>query len=533
MELRIPGIEEWILLFHLFFLLPGIIGLTFIEGKSRYPFRIAACSTALAMFLKPGLASAALTIPTIAGSMVSFAHGFRLLGLRAFADRGRHRLSHACMAAGLMYLPVGTGFLFAFRAGLNTGYSDAITSLTSVHFHYAAFSTSILAGFITRAMDQNTWPRFQPLLLLGVMTGPAVTGIGIALGSRVELFASLYMTVFASALAFTWIFRVTFNGAGVRRSAGVNHPNRLRAYLGVSSICLLMAMALASTYAIRPDLGAFPWIYWMIRTHGILNSAGFVVPATIAALYCLGPLPPFQAVLSRLTGKLTIGKDSLNERFLEQTPGLLSLDDFASPQFSPRSVHATIRDFYLRTSEYTMTVQSRWLPGFRLAGRLFKSFSRKIGQINFPEHKVRRQTHGRLFRASPDNRGELTAWVRTYVESPDRKTESCLYAALYAKMPSSLVNIAMIMPGGNLTSILRFSNDAHDGLILSSIPEAEPDTGIYFVLFGRLALRLPMDESFHLVADNEHIRALHSMELFGYTFLTLDFEIAKANLRSA
>ena len=87
MELRIPGIEEWILLFHLFFLLPGIIGLTFIEGKSRYPFRIAACSTALAMFLKPGLASAALTVPTIAGSIVSFAHGFRLLGLRAFADR--------------------------------------------------------------------------------------------------------------------------------------------------------------------------------------------------------------------------------------------------------------------------------------------------------------------------------------------------------------------------------------------------------------------------------------------------------------
>ncbi len=508
--LRTPGPEEWILLFHLYVLLPGIFRLTLVDSRAVFPFRMAAISTTLSMFLVPGTASAVLTIPTVAGSIFSFAHGMRILGLRAFADTGARRLSHACIAAGLMYLPVGAGFLFAFRAGIQTGYSDAIVSLTSVHFHYAAFSLNILAGFVTRVLDEAQWPAVQPLVLFGIMTGPAVTGLGIAAGPPVELFASLYMTFFASALALIWLFRAT-------------GPRKVRRLIVTSAISLLIAMMLASTYAIRPDLGSFRWIHWMIRTHGILNSVGFVLPAYAAATL-MGRLPPLRAVFSDAVGGLKIGKDALDDRFLAEKEGLLSLDDFESEHFSPGRVHPVIRDFYLHTSQFRMTVRAQWARGFQTGGRIFKQLSSRIGQINFPEQGVSALTYGRLFHAKPDRRGDLTAWVRTYTEANER--ESCLYAALYAKPDDiPVVNIAMIMPGGHMTSILCFRNDVEDGLILSSEPTLDPDAGIYYVFFGKIAVRLPLDETFLLRANGQSIHAIHSMYILGVRFLTLNFEI--------
>src|SRR5262249_55918860 len=159
----------------------------------------------------PGDLAALLTLPWLA-----FSGLVALAGLARFLA---HRFSSApelCIAAGLLYLPVGAIWFMLSRFGANPlGFSDTIVLLTAVHFHYAGYALPILAGCTGRWLARNAAAsmRLFRFMAAGVVAGMALVAAGITVtaltGSSVlesAAVAVLALSVLTlSALLLRWV----------------------------------------------------------------------------------------------------------------------------------------------------------------------------------------------------------------------------------------------------------------------------------------------------------------------------------------
>lgn len=185
--------------------------------------------------------------------------GLALWGLLRF--RMASPLAEKLMSLGLLYLPVGAGWLLASRAGVPLlGFHEPIVLLTAVHFHYAGCMAATLAGALGRALPNRAPYR---IVATGVALGPPLVAVGITFSSRVEVVSGVLLGSCVLGLAL-----LAFQA---RPPATVD-----RFALWLSSCCGIAAMLLAISYALRwsaPD-SALP-IPAMVLTHGLLNSVGF------------------------------------------------------------------------------------------------------------------------------------------------------------------------------------------------------------------------------------------------------------------
>ena len=129
------------------------------ELSTPWPLRVAravcgpaAYFVAASMLLPPGDLAALLTLPWLAfTALVALSGLTRLLA---------HRFSSAaeiCLAAGLLYLPVGGIWLTLSRYGASPlGFGDTIVLLTAVHFHYAGYAVPVLAGWTGLWLPHNS-----------------------------------------------------------------------------------------------------------------------------------------------------------------------------------------------------------------------------------------------------------------------------------------------------------------------------------------------------------------------------------------
>ena len=70
-----------------------------------------------------------------------------LLGLQRILKRGLAPIEETAIDVGLLYLPVGGGWLVLSSAGLTPmNFSAEIVLLTAVHFHFAGFSAAVLSS---------------------------------------------------------------------------------------------------------------------------------------------------------------------------------------------------------------------------------------------------------------------------------------------------------------------------------------------------------------------------------------------------
>ncbi|MFN0069810.1 MAG: YndJ family protein [Limisphaerales bacterium] len=503
------------------------------EGNQPQPWRMAAW---LQLPAAAGAVAAVLAAPgsfaAVTGASLWFVQTLLLagFGFTRLAWHGMLCVEELVITAGFLQLPVGGFWLLAHAAGWSLGFDSLIVLLTAIHFHYAGFLAPVVAGLVGRLVPWTSgWPRklYRPGAL-SIAAAPPAIGLGIAASPALEVAAvSLLVIGFG-------VFAVTLLAFVVPR-LGTRLPQM---GLATAGMALFATMALAAWYA----LGEFGWaapapLAVMARAHGWLNAYGFATLGLLSlarlrpAPRLAAPWPPF----SRLRAAGRVGSDFFERRGLRvsREPAARGLVDdlgaHARPDFDPRTIHPTIRHFYEQTAQWQLRVEAAWQPGWRWAGRIFRVFAGKTGQLNLPRAVVtEHEMEGRLLDLSDaaDGRTRVRGWVRCF-----RETAQPVYVAAYSEHRHAGVtymNIAFPLPGMNLTSVLRFDHAPGGAVQLTSCPGAGrgEDEGVYLV--GRnWRLRLPLQETIAVRAGVEAngpaCRAGHDMWLFGLRYLRLEY----------
>lgn len=214
------------------------------------------------------------------------------------------------------------------------------------------------------------------------------------------------------------------------------------------------------------------------------------------------------------------------------------LPDFgilSSPDFDPARVDPGIRDFYERTSRYSLDVWSHWSGPLRFFARtLIYLVSRNIQQLNLPMSPLATSA-GMSSEVTPlrePRTGEVvfTGWLRSAAA-----TGEVVYAEFYtAARPEchdgACVKVVFPLPGGSATVLLRPKAQQDGSLKLISAGTRFGDPGYYRVhrtRDGTLRVRyLPLKETIHVFRDAAGmLRTHHTFAFWGLRFLTLHYKI--------
>ena len=186
--------------------------------------------------------AAAIALVWLAFTLVAALHGLT----RAFGDRGR--IEELCIAVGFMYLAISGGWVVLWRSGIAVmDFAEHVPLLTAIHFHYAGFVSPILVGFNgreLRAAGTRLWPVYVGAASL-VIVGPALVALGIAGVRTIEAPAAAILAAGTAAVALLALAAV------LQRVQGV----LARVLLAVSSAAAIVAMTLATLYAVANPLG--------------------------------------------------------------------------------------------------------------------------------------------------------------------------------------------------------------------------------------------------------------------------------------
>jgi hypothetical protein len=501
-----------------------------------FPLASGAATLSVVAFL-PGSTAAVLAAPWLL-----FTLAVAVFGLGRLVPRGPAGApEETCLDAGLIYLAVGGGWLALSRAGASpAGFGEPIVTLTAVHFHHAGFVAPIVAGLSGRALlARGASRRAFDAVAAGIVLGMPLVAAGIAASPALEIAGVVVFATSLAALSALVLFRL-LPGVEARLP---------RVLLTVSAASLAMAMVLAVAYGAGEFAGlVLVPVPTMVQLHGWTNAVGFGLTAGIAWSLLRPPARarppgvPFSAL--RSTGR--VGPDFFHRigavPRLEGAPrGLVDdMSVYRRADLDPAALHAAVRRFYEDTAAHGLVVRPDWRSGFRLAGRLYRLASARVGQMNLPATPQGRaeRISSAIFRLDDDQDGRrnVRAWVRTYAESG-----AAVYVAAYANHShgdETYMNIAFPLPGGSLTSVLRLEMGAGGGLLLTSrpAPGGLGDEGVYFAN-PLLPVRLPIDETIRVWPRNAEgcpvgdegscpdatVVARHDIWIFGLRFLTLDY----------
>lgn len=218
-----------------------------------------------------------------------------------------------------------------------------------------------------------------------------------------------------------------------------------------------------------------------------------------------------------------------------------SLADYARPGFDPDAVHPDVRALYERTASFEMTVAAEWHRPYALGARLASRWTSRVEQLNLPgPDGDAKRVSSELFAlaepaASADPRDDPRLWVRT-----DGDTGEAVFVAIYASYVDSgerFVDIAVPLPGANLSTVLRME---HDGAGVALTTDC-PDGGLYLHT-GAGAFRLPADQRFRVspVGDpnapfsddfgsDADVLAEQRISLFGLPLVTVRYAAARTS----
>lgn len=228
----------------------------------------AALALLVAKALTPGILAGLLALPWLITCLY-------LLQSFYFQWNSRRALKlHLFQLFALSYLCIGAMWALADRFGWQPlDFDPLIVLLTAVHFHYAGFALSWIAGKIRSSHAPRLYSSLFYLALAGVP--------GVAIG------------ITASQLGYPPIIEMISVGimalgglvvgiACIRRSLLKNYGITVRLCWGLAGTSLCLGMVLAVLYGLR-YVWPIPWlsIPWMYAVHGTLNSVGFALPALL------------------------------------------------------------------------------------------------------------------------------------------------------------------------------------------------------------------------------------------------------------
>ncbi|MCA1810946.1 MAG: YndJ family protein, partial [Halobacteriales archaeon] len=427
------------------------------RGREPWPLRAAAWLHApaaslavVALLMPPGPLAGALCIPWLA---------FATLGVLWAAIRLLSRpwplAQEFAFDASLAFLLNGALFLLFWRAGLHPlGFPSLVIALTAIHFHFASFAIPAMLGMAGRVLRAGTRRgRSLPLAVAACAVGLPLTAAGIIASPLLE-------AIGAALVALAGLAAALLTTRAAHRVAAPAAP-----VLGLAAAAALGGMLLAAAYGTRSLLGAWvPPMETMLFVHSALNGAGFATLGlagwTFSGKGAVTSPPgiPFSQLRSH---------GSVGPTFFERTGAVdagrspprglaADLGAFASARFHPDKVHPAIRAFYEDTLACSLVVRPAW-PRSSAGRRVWARLGRRFGQMDFPRDDAEGQLDSRLLalRSAADGRTDVRGWVRT---RPDGRA---LYAAAYSTHAwngETYANIAFPLPGGNLTSILRWQD---------------------------------------------------------------------------
>lgn len=154
------------------------------------------------------------------------------------------------------------------------GFASPVTLMTAVHFVFAGFASSLVAGLAGRLARGGRARVAWGIAAFIVAIGPALVGVGFV-GSPIVEGASAI--VLAIGMLLLGIVLVTLPGVG----AGVGVV--VRVLLSIASASLVVTMAFAALFALRrvaPEVA--PSWERMAHMHGVLNALGFALCGVLA-----------------------------------------------------------------------------------------------------------------------------------------------------------------------------------------------------------------------------------------------------------
>ena len=277
------GLIELLLLFGPLVAVPG--GLSMVagsggggslrgEGLAALLLPAALCAM-VARWSAPGLEpapsepidylSAGLSLPWLLVTVL-----VALLGLQRILKRGLAPIEETAIDAGLLYLPVGGGWLVLSSAGITP------MLLTAVHFHFAGFSAAVIAGLAGRALKRGAAlnESLRPFALKAyraaagiVIIGPPLVAVGIMGSPIIEVISGIALSVGMLLLALSLVL-IALSG----------HELLPKLLLCAAALSLTATMALSMTYATGEYLEEeLISIATMVATHGVVNVLGFTL----------------------------------------------------------------------------------------------------------------------------------------------------------------------------------------------------------------------------------------------------------------
>jgi hypothetical protein len=218
--------------------------------------------------------------------------------------------------------------------------------------------------------------------------------------------------------------------------------------------------------------------------------------------------------------------------------GLLShFEVLRCPSFDPRKVSKEVIEFYESTSTYALDAWSEWVGVFRPFGFLLALiFSRRLQQLNVPLSSLdtsRGITSEVLQLIDPVTKElRLTAWLRELLG-----TGNVLYAGTYStcrapKHDGLCIKVVFPLPNGNAMVIMRPVAHPDGSFSVISQGKGFGDAGFYFTVHSTDAVRArylkSLCESIRVYrAEEDTVRADHTLSIWGITFLRLHYRLTK------
>ncbi|GGF33860.1 membrane protein [Halobacillus andaensis] len=482
-------------------------------------------------FAGAGMLSVALPVGQEAGAWAILWLFFTILiaigGFMRLLGRGWNPVQETVIDLGLIYISVGGGWLVLSSGGMSRylPYSETIVQLTAVHFHYAAFVLPIVTGLFGRwLVSYKRKPAGIPYTVLacGIAAGPVLVAFGLNQGPPIETLMVIIYVSFLMWLAVWWLWC----------SAEFNMLAKIA--IRLSALLLIITMSLSMLYS----FGMMVEAYWlgigdMVRWHGIMNAFGFSLFSVLAWRdikpergYIYTSFPISKLRTKGHVGNAAIYKKGWAARHLYEGGLLDHLHAYRSENFDPAEVSSTIKRFYERTDQFSLSAHVHWQKGFRRLSSLINHWTMRMGQINVPPSgEVSMAGEIVSIHDDQDGREDVRAWIRK-----NELTGDPIFTALYSshnKEGERYMNIALPLPLGLMTGVLRFLHDREHGLILTSERRkgGKGDEGIYLTL-GNWTIRLPLREHFYVKEVSKgKLKASHEMKVFSITFLKIKYMI--------
>jgi hypothetical protein len=239
----------------------------FLFGLVRVTQPVGAVGAIMA-FLLPGGLMAAIA----AGGWLLVTVLMALIGLIRLWRRGLRLQPEAlCVDAGLLFLPIGAGWLVLARLGANPlGFGDIVVLLTAVHFHYAGFAAPIMTSLTGQALPPTTTTTkwLYRVTAGGVIGGTPLVAAGITFSPLLELIGAIVLATSLISLAYL-LTVIVLPGMACRPA---------QVLLGVSAGSLVVGMLLTYAFAFSEFSGHYLInIPHMARFHGPANAVGFAL----------------------------------------------------------------------------------------------------------------------------------------------------------------------------------------------------------------------------------------------------------------